>query len=62
MYEQEDIQAIELCFRKAIQDFPKMRYKVKEIFGDYYYEEMSVEETMQKVFLYPESDDKILRN
>jgi hypothetical protein len=38
-----------------------MRYKVKEIFGDYYYEEMTPEETFKKVFLYPESDDKILR-
>ena len=39
-----------------------MRYKVKEIFGDYYYEEMTVEETISKVLMYPEGDDKILRN
>ena len=61
MYDKGDIEAIELCFKKAVSDFPKMRYKVKEIFGDYYYEEMSVEETIQKVLLYPEGDDKILR-
>lgn len=46
MYDKEDVQAIELCFKKAISNFPKMRYKVKEIFGDYYYEEMSVAETI----------------
>jgi NRPS condensation-like uncharacterized protein len=62
MYDKGDIEAIELCFKKAVSDFPKMRYKVKEIFGDYYYEEMSVEETIQKVLLYPEGDDKILRS
>ena len=42
MYDKGDIEAIELCFKKAMSNFPKMRYKVKEIFGDYYYEEMSV--------------------
>lgn len=62
MYDKGDIEAIELSFKKAVSDFPKMRYKVKEIFGDYYYEEMSVEETIQKVLLYPEADDKILRS
>jgi len=41
---------------------PKMRYKVKEIAGDYYYEEMSHEETVKKAFLRPASPDKVLRN
>lgn len=35
---------------------------MKEIAGDYYYEMMSVEETIEKMFLRPESPDKILRN
>ena len=62
MYDKADIEAVELCFKKAIKEFPKMRYKVKEIFGDYYYEEMTVEETISKVLMYREGDDKILRN
>ena len=41
---------------------PKLRYKVKEICGDYYYEKMSVEETMQKAFLKPETPEKMLKN
>lgn len=41
---------------------PKFRYKIKEIAGDYYYEEMSHEETVKKAFLRPESPDKVLRN
>merc|ERR1712166_1656824 len=38
-------------FKKAFEIFPKFRYKVKEIAGDYYYEMMSIEETCQKMFL-----------
>jgi len=30
-----------------------MRYKLKEICGDYYYEMMSVEEAVAKVFVQP---------
>lgn len=41
---------------------PKFRYKIKEIAGDYYYEEMSHEETAKKAFLSPSSPDKVLRN
>ena len=41
---------------------PKFRYKIKEIAGDYYYEEMSNEETAKKAFLKPSSPDKVLRN
>jgi len=37
-----------------------MRYKIKSIFGDYYYEEMTKEEAMEKAFISPESDEKIL--
>lgn len=60
MYDKPDIETIELTFKNAISKYPKMRYKVKEIFGDYYYEEMSVKEAVEKVLLYPESDDKVL--
>lgn len=39
-----------------------MKYKVKEIFGDYYYEEMTTEEMVSKCFLKPETPDKVLKN
>ena len=38
---------------------PKLRYKVKEICGDYYYEEMSVQETIEKALLHPKKDKMI---
>ena len=38
-----------------------MRYKVKEIFGDYYYEEMGLEETIKRVFIKP-TPGKYLKN
>lgn len=41
---------------------PKFQYKLKTIFGDYYYEKMSHEEAVQKIFIKPESQDKILKN
>lgn len=51
---------------KAFEDIfsymPKFRYKIKEVAGDYYYEKMSIEELMNKIFVRPESDDKVLRS
>ena len=41
---------------------PKFRYKIKEVAGEYFYEEMSYEETCEKAFMVPESDDKVLKN
>lgn len=38
-----------------------MRYKIKEICGDYYYEEMSIEEATMKAFIEPKGD-KVLRS
>lgn len=38
-----------------------MRYKIKEIFGDYYYEVMSREETVKKAFVYPKSPEHELK-
>lgn len=49
-------------FIKVIEMFPKMRYKIKIIFGDYYYEEMSKEETIQKAILTFKSKDKELKS
>lgn len=41
--------------------YPKMRYKVKEICGDYYYEMMSKEETLKKAYIYPKSPEHELK-
>ena len=44
-----------------IEHHPKYRYKLKCIMGDYYYEEMSIEEAKAKIILKPEREDKLLR-
>lgn len=49
-------------FGKLFEIIPKLTYKVKEIGGDYYYEKMSREETMEKAFIRPASEDKMLRS
>jgi hypothetical protein len=56
------MEALTSGFKGMIKNYPKFRYKVKEIFGDYYYEEMSVEETSERIFLYPKDDSKVLKN
>lgn len=38
-----------------------MKYKIKEICGDYYYTEMSEEEAHSKAFIEP-APDKVLRS
>jgi hypothetical protein len=38
-------------FIKAFKIMPKLKYKIKEICGDFYYEEMSEEETIKKAFI-----------
>ena len=53
----DDLRAEEL-----IRMHPKMRYKIKCIMGDYYYEEMSVEETIRKCVLRPKSEEHKLKN
>jgi hypothetical protein len=49
-------------FSKLFDIMPKLTYKIKEIGGDYYYEQMSREETMAKAFIRPSGPDKILRS
>ena len=41
---------------------PKFRYKIKVIAGEYYYEKMSMEEAIDKIFVKADSDDKLLKN
>jgi hypothetical protein len=38
-------------FVQAFKLMPKLKYKIKEICGDFYYEEMSEEETVRKAFI-----------
>ena len=61
-YDSPDPDTIHLNFKKSIELMPKFRYKIKEIMGDYYYEEMSIEETCRKALIRPESPDKILKS
>ena len=49
-------------FRRLCTKMPKLRYKIKVICGDYYYEEMSVEETMQKAVIRVQSPEAMLKN
>ena len=37
-------------FESVLDRLPKLTYKVKEICGDYYYEKMTKQETLQKAF------------
>ena len=55
------VAAAEAKWAEFCEKQPKMRYKIKEIFGDYYYEVMSVEETVKKAFVYPKSPDHALK-
>ena len=61
-YDSLDPDILHLNFKKILRQMPKFRYKIKEIMGDYYYEEMSIEETCQKMLIVPESPDKVLRS
>ena len=61
----QDIECAEAAFykfQKVMEKQPKLKYKIKEIAGDYYYEEMSHEEAVKKAFLRPSSPDKVLKN
>lgn len=46
MYDGDSEGAIFENFKKIFVDIPKFRYKLKMIAGDYFYEEMSIEETI----------------
>ena len=52
-YDNETEEAAVRNFTKLFKLMPKFQYKIKEIAGDYYYEMMSVEETLAKAFVKP---------
>mmetsp|Transcript_2010 Transcript_2010/g.3556 ORF Transcript_2010/g.3556 Transcript_2010/m.3556 type:complete len:424 (+) Transcript_2010:269-1540(+) len=49
-------------FDEVLKTHPKLRYKVKILCGDFYYQEMTLEETKQKLLLSPSSEDKVLKS
>lgn len=59
-YDDWDEGTLRQAFLDVMQFMPKFRYKLKEIAGDYYYESMPMEEFMQKFFVGPEGEDKVL--
>ena len=62
MYDKPSDDLMHPKFRAMIKTHPKFRYKIKVVGGEYFYEEMSYEETCQKAFIFPESEDKVLKN
>ena len=52
MQDRPCIEAAKIVFRRVVEKYPKLRYKLTRIAGDLYYEEMTVEETLQKAFLF----------
>lgn len=61
-YDNDDIECMREKLAYSVRTFKKFRYKIKFIYGDPYYEEMSVEEALSKVFLPSPAPEKILRN
>lgn len=61
-YDFHDTDALSHRFKEMIRTMPKFRYKIKEICGDYYYELMSYEEAVEKIFITAESKEKEVQN
>lgn len=53
---------IELRLKEAMKKYPKFRYNIKKIMGDYYYEEMTYEEAVKKIFVKLDSGKDLLKN
>lgn len=54
-----DIELVKDKFKAACERMPKLRYKLVEFAGDFYYEEMTTEETFSKCFYY--NNDNMLK-
>lgn len=61
MQDKKCVDAAYKNFDRMFEILPKMRYKIKEICGDYYYEEMTKGEATLKAFIEPKPD-KVLRS
>lgn len=62
MYDEWDEQTLKDTWLDVFTFIPKFRYKLKEIAGDLYYEQMPMQELVDKCFIGPESEEKILRS
>lgn len=62
MYDSANHKIILDAWDEAFEFIPKFRYKIKEIAGDLYYEEMSLRELKEKMFVYPKEEEKVLRS
>jgi hypothetical protein len=51
LYNKDAVDAFWSSFEKVFTKMPKFRYKIKEIAGDFYYEEMSLEEAKSKILI-----------
>lgn len=61
LYSKDAIGAFWDKFEMMFKKMPKYRYKIKQIAGDFYYEEMSLEEAKAKILIEPKSSEKVLR-
>ena len=61
MYDSAHVETFMQCFVDYAKTDPKFRYRLKVIAGEYYYEEMPFKEFQERLTLYPESPDKVLR-
>lgn len=53
MYSKPNTDVILNRWKKFYKMHPKFRYKIKVVAGDYFYEEMSIEETIKKSIITP---------
>ena len=57
MYSKSNTDVIVNRWKKFYKMHAKFRYKIKVVAGDYFYEEMSIEETIKKSIINPGFDD-----
>ena len=57
MYSKSNTEVILNRWKKFYKMHAKFRYKIKVVAGDYFYEEMSIEETIKKSIINPVFDD-----
>ena len=62
MYDSDDESILHENMFLMFKHIDKFRYKIKEIGGDYYYEKMPMGEMVNKIYIGPDSSDKVLRS
>lgn len=61
-YDTDEVELMRQKLAYCIRTYKKARYSIKFIFGDPYYEEMSVEDALDRVFVPSPTPEKVLRN